>query len=249
MAYEVIKRRGGRAYRYAVEYYRDDNGKGRTRWTYQGPVEEAPPRKGRAAAAEERRASTRIALLDALERLLERFDYAKVTADAIAREAGVAHGTFYRYYTDKADALRASMSRVAERIEQVAEFDAPLTTPDAEYARVANWIDAYVHGVHEHTGIWRAWIALSATDPHVAARRREYRAAAIERIAAYLQRLHAAGFASIEMPVTFARTMVATMDGVTRAAGIDGTELDATTLKGVRDYVNRAIFGVPVAAR
>ncbi len=68
VAYEVIKRVSGRAYRYRVESYRDpETRRVRGKWTYLGRVE------GEGTLSPERKArpSSRDRLLDAVERLLE----------------------------------------------------------------------------------------------------------------------------------------------------------------------------------
>jgi len=97
MAYEVIKRVSGRAYRYRVESFRDPETKRvRGKWTYIGRVE------GEGTLSPERKArpSSRDRLLDALERLLENHDLALLSTGMVASEAGLAYGTFYRYFKD-----------------------------------------------------------------------------------------------------------------------------------------------------
>src|SRR6185312_10108320 len=103
MAYEVTKLVNGRPYRYRVRSERDSvTGKTRNRWTYLGRGE-----AGAAPAPARPRPNARDALLDALERLLDRHDPRDVTAGAVSVEAGLAHGTFYRYFRNRDDAIRA----------------------------------------------------------------------------------------------------------------------------------------------
>ncbi len=78
MAYEVTKLVNGRPYRYRVRSERDpDTGKVRNRWTYLGRGDATGP-----APVAKPRPNARAALLDALERLLDRSDPADVTAAA-----------------------------------------------------------------------------------------------------------------------------------------------------------------------
>ncbi len=89
-------------------------GKVRGRWTYLGRVTGSgtePPKRTT-------RELTRERLLTALEALLERHDYAAVTAAEIAEEAGLAHGTFYRYFRDKGAALREAIERVRAAVDR-----------------------------------------------------------------------------------------------------------------------------------
>src|SRR5579872_5725293 len=102
MAYEVVKTVKGRRYRYRVESYRDEGGKPRGKWTYLGPADGPAD----AQPAGSRSEQTKRRLLDALERLLEREEYARLTAAAVSKEAGLGHGTFYLHFRDVREALR-----------------------------------------------------------------------------------------------------------------------------------------------
>ena len=55
----------------------------------------------------ERRELTSRRLLPAVERLLERETYAEISVEQIAEEASISRSTFYNYYEDKGDLLRA----------------------------------------------------------------------------------------------------------------------------------------------
>ena len=115
MSHEVIKRVGARAYRYRVESYRDASSKKvRSRWTYLGrvdrPADDGEP-PSVAPRTRRRTSETRERLIEAFEFLLETLSFDRVTAGAVAERAGVAHGTFYRYFSDKAALLRAALDR------------------------------------------------------------------------------------------------------------------------------------------
>lgn len=70
---------------------------------------------------------THTALLDATERLLGRFGYQKMTAENIAREAGVSRAAFYLYFRTKEEAVLSTVDRivdrVCERLEEIARSD------------------------------------------------------------------------------------------------------------------------------
>ena len=86
-----------------------------------GPTSAAPNRARRPRAPPKPRTNARERLLDALERLIDARDFAALTADPVATEAGLAHGTFYRHFRDKRDALRAALERVRKRRGPVVE--------------------------------------------------------------------------------------------------------------------------------
>ena len=200
MSYEVIKRRGARAYRYTVEYYHDDAGKGRTKWQYQGPVDASTHAQAPQHEGERKAAVTTGRLLDGLERLLAVCEYGELTANAIAREAGVAHGTFYRHFQDKRDALRATMLRLVDRAEHLAHLDPPGADREVERARMRDWLNQKLTTVGEHPGVWRAWLMLSESDPLIAKARSNVRAAHREMLTQYLEALMNLGLAKLDDP-------------------------------------------------
>jgi AcrR family transcriptional regulator len=224
MAHEVIKKVGSRAYRYSVESYRDTtSGKVRGRWTYLGRVdgEAAPRRRGIEAAA-----ATRERLLAAFERLLERVGFDEITAGSVATEAGVAHGTFYRHFRNKRDALVAVFERAKADIERVRpSLGSPLGRP----------------------GFLRAWYATVEKDEELSATRRARRADSARAFAVYLAGLDAAGIARVDAPERLSAALLTSFDGVFRAALLEAAQIDATAIEGACDVFERAIFGPPSA--
>ena len=243
MAYEVIKKRGKRAYRYRVEYIRNAQGTGQTRWQYLGPVE-STSEIVRTPAQAHGRVATSSRLLDALEKLLIRGDYADVTASAVAHEAGVAHGTFYRYFKDKRDALQAAMQRLVERAEELATLAAATTSRDQERQRVRHWLQQKLLVIGEYPGVWLAWSALSQTDPAISLRRQTLRANYRRMFELYLQQLQALGHTEISDTAAAARTIFALINGILQ----DGfSHNQGTPAPEVVEHacmmVDRAIFG------
>jgi AcrR family transcriptional regulator len=241
VAHEVVKKVGNRAYRYRVESYRDrSTGKVRGRWTYLGRV------AGDATIAPQRPAKerTRDRLLAALERLLDRHDFALISAGQIADEAGLAHGTFYRYFRDKRAALHVAIDRVRETVDRErAALDGPIGTLAGERARVRAWAEAVLHAPIERHGLLRAWLAVSDSEPDLAERRKRRRAASVAAFTDYLHRCVAAGIVAVDDPAALASALLSLFDGVLRTAAANrdpGAQLRA----GVTAVFDRAIFGV-----
>jgi AcrR family transcriptional regulator len=241
MAHEVIKRVGTRAYRYSVESYRDPgSGKVRGRWTYLGRVDAGtqPRRRGEAASA-----ATRERLLEAFERLLERGDLAGIGAGDVAREAGVAHGTFYRHFKNKRAALVAVFERAKAEVDRARpSFDAPLGDLESERQRVRRWVSSALGSPLGRPGFLRAWYATVASDAELSEARRARRAANAAAFTAYLGALGRSGLARIEHPQRLADALLTLFDGVFRAAVLDGARIDAATIAGACDVFERAIF-------
>jgi AcrR family transcriptional regulator len=241
MAYEVVKTIAGRSYRYQVESVRDpESGKRRNRWTYLGRVDGAQPR----IVAPKRRTDGRERLLDALERLLESRDFAAVTVDAIAEEAGLAHGTFYRHFKDKRGALLAAMDRIRERRGLVfAALKGEAATREEARAGLRRLIEASMRSPAEHPALLRTYLALAVRDEEFLRDRRERKALALQRFAEHLAALQARGFATMRDPAATAAALFAMLDGCYREALVEGDSPDETRIAGVVDVADRAVFG------
>jgi AcrR family transcriptional regulator len=161
MSYEVIKTIRGRKYRYEVESYRDpETGKVRNKWRYAGKVE------GDVAPKHRRRADeTRASLTGALERILQTTFWHDVTVSAIARGAGVAEATFYRYFKSRNDVLLACAERLFS--EGDVQLDALLEiaeTPQLERGRLREWAHAIVSNPHGSAVFFALWLSGAAAD-------------------------------------------------------------------------------------
>ena len=220
MAYEVIKRVSGRAYRYRVESFRDpETRRVRGRWTYLGRVDAAE------AGLPERppKPRSRERLLDAVARLLADRDAETLSAGMIATEAGVAYGTFYRYFTDRAHAVREALLRQGSSLGDVdGHFaDAPGTSAE-ERLRIAAWMREAATASLDRRGLVRAWHVYSNADDVVLKARRDAMDHAVATIASYLDALRAADVASPSQPRFAAYALVALVVALGREAALEG---------------------------
>jgi AcrR family transcriptional regulator len=241
LAYEVIKRVSGRAYRYRVESFRDpETRRVRGRWTYLGRVDPAD------AGVPERPAklSSRDRLLDAVGRLLETTDAEALSAGSIAREAGVAYGTFYRYFTDRGHAVREALLRNGPSLGDVsAVFGQTAATPASERERVATWVRDAAETARRRRGVMRAWHIYSNADEAVLRARSDTVDNAVATVTAYLERLRAAGVTPPWSPSFAAYALVAlvvalgrdtALEGSVSSAKVDGLVALAHELCGLR---------------
>jgi AcrR family transcriptional regulator len=218
VAYEVIKRVSGRAYRYRVESYRDpETRRVRGKWTYLGRVE------GEGTLSPERKArpSSRDPLLDAVERLLETNELALISTGMVASEAGLAYGTFYRHFRDLAHVVRDAMVRETANLEKLNErFSEPIADHAAERAKLVAWVREAIAAVLTRPGLFRAWHVTSNHDWAVVAERQRRFEANVEHMSHYIERLHTAG-ASKSTPAFAAYAIIALVGAATREAAID----------------------------
>jgi AcrR family transcriptional regulator len=254
VAHEVVKRVGKRAYRYSVETYRDpDTRKVRSRWTYLGTVqprgaEESGP-LSIASVTRRAPAQTRERLVSAVERLLTDHGYGDLTAGMIASDAGLAHGTFYRYFKDKREAFVAAMERIREQIERERPtFDPPFGTRDQERDRVRALLDSSLAKPAQHPGLIRAYFELLESDAELQAARALRLSERVQALCAYLTRLGEAGTIVADAPESLAVALTGLVDATFRDAVLARRPVDAVTKDGVIRVFDRAIFGVEAAS-
>jgi AcrR family transcriptional regulator len=240
MAYEVTKLVNGRPYRYSVRSERDEaTGKTRNRWTYLGRGE-----GGRAPIAAKPRPNAREALLDALERLLDRSEPGEVTAAAVSVEAGLAHGTFYRYFRNRVDAIRALTDRLRSgRAAALGGLDVPPADAAAGRRALRAWTEALLSARTEHYGLVRALMALAAQDAQMRAALRERRDGYAQRLALWLRDLNGRAVVALGDPDATARVLFSMLDGIGREAVAAGEPLEAAQIRAAVDLVERAVFG------
>jgi AcrR family transcriptional regulator len=234
VAYEVIKRVSGRAYRYRVESYRDPlTRRVRGKWTYLGRVE------GEGTLSPERKArpSSRDRLLDAVEVLLEHHELAALSSGMVASEAGLAYGTFYRHFRDIAHVVRDAMVRDTAKLERLSErFSQPPGDLEAEREKLADWVRESIGVPLARPGLFRAWQVTSNHDSTVVAERQRRTAEDVTAIAAYVERLRAAGLAPDSGPEFAAYAIVALVGAAAREAAIDRS-FSAQKLDGILSVV------------
>jgi AcrR family transcriptional regulator len=240
MAYEVTKLVNGRPYRYRVQSERDAaTGKTRNRWTYLGRGDAHG-----AHAAAKPRVNARAALLDALERLLDRSDLEDVTAAAVSIEAGLAHGTFYRYFKNRNDAIRALADRLrTERAADIASLDEPAADLAAARAALRTWTRGLLLARTRHHGLIRALYALTAQDDEMKAALRERRDRYARRLAEWLRELADGGIIGLSEPETAGAVLFAMLDGIGREAILSGEPVSETQANVAVDLVERAVLG------
>ena len=240
MAYEVTKLVNGRPYRYRVRSERDPaSGSSRNRWTYLGRADAGATAPRRAV-----RPNAREALLDAFERLLDRSEIDRVTAGAVSAEAGLAHGTFYRYFRNKDDAIRALAARWRGELvarARRARDRAGLARRSPRGAAALDRADACAPS--PTTAAWFApgtiWPLAIRPSPSSGARA----ATLTSRCSRTTSRCWSNAAIRTVAPDATARTLSAMLDGFHRRA-LGEDQHDESHIRAALDFVERGVFGV-----
>lgn len=172
---------------------------------------------------------TRAALVDAARAVFERDGVVEARIVDIAREAGVAIGTFYTYFARKEDAFVAVLAELRQEMlhprMEVVDGDDPVAVVEA-----AN--RAYLLAYRRNARLMALMEQLAALDDEVARARRERAEAFVGRNARAIAGLQARGLADPELDPDLAASAISAMVGRTawQAFVAGGVTTDVPTL-------------------
>lgn len=131
-------------------------------------------------------------LLPAVERLLENNTYPSLTVEQMTAEAEISRSTFYNYFEDKGDLLRALTADVMSQIVDATRMWwmlAPNGTKEEFRGALAHLLEIY----SPHTTLMRAVAESISHDQRVRAEFMAYMASGTQGIADYIRTGQAAG--------------------------------------------------------
>lgn len=178
-------------------------------------------------------------LLDSAMIVFSRRGYHAARVDDIVKVARTSHGTFYLYFSNKEDLLRALVSEAAD---VVASLDTALDKvgPDEQgWREVREWIERFSDAWQKYAPVLRAWTDLVMSDAQLS-EQAHTAAAGVENTLA--RRIAEAGpLAGID-PVTAAEAVVAMIDRFHYLRQFSGEPVDASALDTLATIVHRALF-------
>ncbi len=105
---------------------------------------------------EERRTEVRQRLLEAVDQVIEHGgSYTDVSVERIAAQAGISRATFYAYFPDKGDLLRARFAQSVEELHAATESWWALE-PDVTWTAVREALREVVDAYRRHTAVMNA---------------------------------------------------------------------------------------------
>jgi AcrR family transcriptional regulator len=108
-------------------------------------------------------------LLDAGMRVFGERGFHAARVDDIVRAARTSHGTFYLYFANKEDLLRALATECAQEIDALADRLGPVTPDAAGEAELRSFVQQFF-GIYKRYGpVLRAWMEGHVEDRHVSA--------------------------------------------------------------------------------
>jgi AcrR family transcriptional regulator len=106
-------------------------------------------------------------LFDAGMRVFAERGYHAARVDDIVRAARTSHGTFYLYFANKEDLLRALAVDCAEELAKLADRIGPITPDDQGYRELRSFLAEFVATYRRFGPIIRAWMEDQVADHEV----------------------------------------------------------------------------------
>jgi AcrR family transcriptional regulator len=125
-------------------------------------------------------------LLDAACTTFARLNYRSATVDDVVAEAGLARGTFYKYFENKLDLMTVLAQEVRQEVLELAPRFAALAPGPEGSEELRAFLRQFVAFHARYDGVLRAWVEGEPTDDVLQAMGRQCAAAVRQAIAAML---------------------------------------------------------------
>ena len=178
-------------------------------------------------------------LLDAAMIVFARRGYYAARVDDIVKVARTSHGTFYLYFSNKEDLLRAL---VAEAGEVVSDLDSALGPVGADaqgWRELRRWMEHFSDAWQRYAPVLRAWTDLAMSDAELSAQGHAAAGAVAQTLAS---RIAETGPQPGIDPNAAAEAVVAMVDRFHYLRQFAGEPVDAAALDTLTTMVHRALF-------
>lgn len=179
-------------------------------------------------------------LLDAAMEVFAERGYHAARVDDIVKAAHTSHGTFYLYFSNKEDLLRAL---AAEAGEVVAALDAALgpVAPDASgWLELRAWMERFSAAWQRYAPVLRAWTDVVVTDAQMA---EQAEVAVGGAMATLVDRMVKAGPLPGIDPTAAAEAVIAMVDRFHYLRQFASEPVDDAALDTLTTIVHRGVFG------
>lgn len=186
-------------------------------------------------------------LLDAGLVVLTERGYHAARVDDVVRVAEMSHGTFYLYFANKEDLVRALARECANEMTALAATLGPVTTDEAGRAELARWLAQFVATYRRYGAVVRAWMEDQVVDRELVRLGLEAFAAINTSLRA---RLDEGAAAHVENTAAATAAMLAMVERLayftsSRDLGFD----DAAVVDTLTTLLHRGVFGADASQR
>jgi len=179
-------------------------------------------------------------LLDAAMTVFARRGYHAARVDDIVKVARTSHGTFYLYFSNKEDLLRALVSEAADVVASLDTALEEVGPDDSGWREVRDWIEQFSDAWRRYAPVLRAWTDLVMSDAQLT----EQAHVAAGGVASTLaRRIAEAGPRPGVDPTTAAEAVVAMVDRFHYLRQFAGEPVDSSALDTLATIVHSSLFG------
>jgi AcrR family transcriptional regulator len=179
-------------------------------------------------------------LLEAAMVVFARRGYHAARVDDIVKVARTSHGTFYLYFSNKEDLLRALVGEAGEVVAALDEALGPVGPDPAGWQELRTWMEHFSQAWQRYAPVLRAWTDLVMSDSELGA---QGHAAAGQVARTLATRIDEAGSHSGVDPNAAAEAVVAMVDRFHQLRQFAHEPVDALALDTLTTMVHRGLFG------
>jgi AcrR family transcriptional regulator len=179
-------------------------------------------------------------LLDAAMVVFARRGYHAARVDDIVKVARTSHGTFYLYFSNKEDLLRALVAEAGEVVSSLDNALGPVDPNERGWRELRQWMEQFSKAWQRYAPILRAWTDLALSDPELTAQGHAAAGAVSQTLAC---RIAERGPQPGIDPNAAAEAVVAMVDRFHYMRQFAGEPIDASALDTLTTMVHRALFG------
>jgi AcrR family transcriptional regulator len=179
-------------------------------------------------------------LLDAAMVVFARRGYYAARVDDIVKVARTSHGTFYLYFSNKEDLLRALVAEAGEVVATLDTSLGPVGSDDQGWCELRRWMEQFSDAWQRYAPVLRAWTDLAMSDVELSAQGHAASGAVAQTLSA---RIAETGPQPGIDPKAAADAVVAMVDRFHYLRQFAGEPVDASALDTLTTMVHRALFG------
>jgi AcrR family transcriptional regulator len=179
-------------------------------------------------------------LLDAAMIVFARRGYHAARVDDIVKVARTSHGTFYLYFSNKEDLLRALVAEAGEVVATLDTSLGPVGPDDSGWCELRRWMEHFSGAWQRYAPVLRAWTDLAMSDAELSAQGHAAAGAVAQTLAS---RVAETGPRPGIDPSVAAVAVVAMVERFHYLWLFAGEAVDARALDTLTTMVHRGLFG------
>jgi len=178
-------------------------------------------------------------LLDAAMVVFARRGYHAARVDDIVKLARTSHGTFYLYFSNKEDLLRALVAEAGEVVAALDSTLGPVGPDEAGWHELRQWMAQFSDAWKRYAPVLRAWTDLVMSDTELTAQAHAAAGGVASTLAA---RIADSGPPAGIDPKAAAEAVVAMVDRFHQLRLFAGEPIDDLSIDTLTTMVHRALF-------